>query len=276
MFHSSPFSVPVSVPAPCVINRGTIVNKQDMLRLLSSVKRVRYTYTIDHQVHSSGTATIAQVFAEPQQSTMLANQVLYLNLYSFDYLEIKPAIKPEIKPCDTHLEAPHWELETIEGETATRFDLVQGQNCLSLVPLLMPIARLDWLNADGSNPAPNPETSALADLLERSPDRLAHLSADLLVHLSPDLSIEDLHHLNQLRQISSTNQPSQPNPFNAIHSSLSQATIENVISNATPENTPKKIREIAPETAPESVNACVFSRLLAAKRDVETDNELWY
>ncbi|MGD1903762.1 MAG: hypothetical protein ACFB9N_16160 [Geitlerinemataceae cyanobacterium] len=77
--------------APCIINAGTIVSKSDMLRALSRLTHVRYTHLWDDESRSQGSATIAEVFDDPQQSTVLANRLLYLNIHSFDYLELRPA-----------------------------------------------------------------------------------------------------------------------------------------------------------------------------------------
>ncbi len=57
-----------------------------------------------------------EVFADPQQATLVANSTLYINVHSFDYLEI--------------------------GKTAyeqSHFDLVQDNRRLRLVPLSDPM-----------------------------------------------------------------------------------------------------------------------------------------
>ena len=56
------------------------------------------------------------VFADPAQSTLVANQSLYLNVYSFDYIELG-SLEDE-QPC---------------------FNLVQDSRCLRLIPLTTPL-----------------------------------------------------------------------------------------------------------------------------------------
>ncbi len=112
-----------SEPAtPCVVDRGIVVNKKDMHRLLSDLTCVEYVHIIEGQVHSCGKGCIVEVFNEPNSSTLVANRGLYLNLHSFDYLELNqsPAGK-------------------------AYFDLVQGDRQLRLIPLSSPMQ--EQLNA---------------------------------------------------------------------------------------------------------------------------------
>ncbi|AFY44311.1 hypothetical protein [Nostoc sp. PCC 7107] len=104
------------IPAPCIVDTGVIVNKLDMRRLLSDLGRVHYIYTHGDKVVSEGEGDVIEVFANPQRSTLVANSALYLNVYSFDYIELKQS-SPQ-KTC---------------------FDLMQEGMCLRLVPLTTPI-----------------------------------------------------------------------------------------------------------------------------------------
>ncbi|MDF5733080.1 MAG: hypothetical protein PUP92_35105 [Rhizonema sp. PD38] len=103
------------IPAPCIVNTGVIVNKLDMRRLLADLGRVRYIYTQEGQLQSEGEADVMEVFANPQQSTIVANHALYLNVHSFDYLELKQSPQQQ-----------------------TYFDLTQESSCLRLIPLSTP------------------------------------------------------------------------------------------------------------------------------------------
>jgi hypothetical protein len=104
------------LPAPCLVDNGIVVNKADMLRLLNDLGQVNYSDIHDQNVLSQGTGYIMDVFAEPGVSTLVANQSLYLNVYSFDYLELEKL--PNDQAC---------------------FKLVQENRCLQLVPLTTPI-----------------------------------------------------------------------------------------------------------------------------------------
>lgn len=103
------------IPAPCIINTGVVVNKLDMRRLLADLGRVRYIYTYQGQLQSEGEGDVMEVFANSQRSTLIANHALYLNISSFDYLELKQSKEKE-----------------------TYFDLVQEEVCLRLIPLSTP------------------------------------------------------------------------------------------------------------------------------------------
>ncbi|AMW31316.1 MULTISPECIES: hypothetical protein [Arthrospira] len=104
------------VSAPCIIDTGIVVNKRDMQKLLVDLGRVRYIHIQDSQVKSQGEGHILEVFADQQQATLIANHALYLNVYSFDYLELKQS-----------------------SDNETYFDLVQDGRLLRLVPLSNPL-----------------------------------------------------------------------------------------------------------------------------------------
>jgi hypothetical protein len=101
-----------SLPAPCIIDFGTIVNKDDIRRLLNDLSRVRYIHTFDRKLQSEGEGWIVEVFADPHQATLVANHKLYLNVHSFDYLKIHQS--PDQDPY---------------------FDLIQDNRQLRLIPL---------------------------------------------------------------------------------------------------------------------------------------------
>lgn len=105
-----------NVPAPCLVDHGIVVNKTDMLRLLNDLGQVAYTDIHGIDVLSQGTGYVMDVFAEPGVSTLVANQSLYLNVYSFDYIQLEKL--PEDQAC---------------------FKLFQENRCLEIVPLTSPI-----------------------------------------------------------------------------------------------------------------------------------------
>ncbi|WP_239121273.1 MULTISPECIES: hypothetical protein [Spirulina sp. CCY15215] len=104
--------VPQSLPAPCIIDSGLVVNKDDMRRLLGSLKRVYYIHSLDCQVQNQGEGYILEIFADAQQATLIANHSLYINLQSFDYLHLHQS-----------------------SEQETYFDLIQDNRQLRLMPL---------------------------------------------------------------------------------------------------------------------------------------------
>lgn len=107
----------IALPAPCLIDSGIVINKQDMRRLLASLSRVRYEHKQDKQLQSQGEGYVLEVFSDPHQATLIANGAIYLNVHSFDYLE----------------------MGTTEGDETSYFELVQEDRQLRLVPLSNPL-----------------------------------------------------------------------------------------------------------------------------------------
>ncbi|ELR96308.1 hypothetical protein [Gloeocapsa sp. PCC 73106] len=99
-------------PPPCIVESGIVVYKQDMQRLLTDIRRVRYLHLLDERVLNQGEGWIKEVFIDPHRSTLVANHHLYLNLQSFDYLKLEP---------------------TPEGDTY--FELIHENRQLRLIPL---------------------------------------------------------------------------------------------------------------------------------------------
>lgn len=98
--------------APCIVDSGTIVNKEDMKRLLKDLLRVNYSHTIDGNIQSQGEGWITEIFVHPDQSTLVANGNIYINLQSFDYLQLN-----------------------YSADEQTCFDLIQDNRRLRLIPL---------------------------------------------------------------------------------------------------------------------------------------------
>jgi len=109
-------SANMNLPAPCIVDVGIVIGKHDMQRLLSDLNRVRYCYSQDGALLAEGEGCVLEVFADPQRSTLVANQTLYINVYSFDYLELE--LLPEQQAC---------------------FKLVQENRQLQIVPLSTPL-----------------------------------------------------------------------------------------------------------------------------------------
>lgn len=101
------------LPAPCIIETGILVNKEDMRRLINDLTQVRYLHSIDGVVQNQGQGWILEVFNDPNQATIVVNNSLYINVQSFDYLQLN-----QVSPQETH------------------FDLVQDNRILKLIPLV--------------------------------------------------------------------------------------------------------------------------------------------
>ncbi len=100
------------LPAPCLVDNGIVVHKADMLRLLKGLSHVRYIHRQDDQITSTGEGRVMEAFSDANQATLVANHSLYLNVHSFDYLEM------------------------VRSGDETSFALVQDNRCLCLTPIV--------------------------------------------------------------------------------------------------------------------------------------------
>lgn len=100
------------LPAPCIVDRGILINKEDMQRILDDLGYVRYSHLLDDELQSEGEGYVVEVFADPQQATLVANHAIYINVCSFDYLKLD-----------------------LSDESEAYFDLVQDRRQLRLIPM---------------------------------------------------------------------------------------------------------------------------------------------
>ena len=101
-----------SLPAPCIVDEGIIVNQDDIRRLLADLCHVRYVHKLGGQETSEGQGYVQEIFSDNHQSTLIANQKIYINIQSFDYLRL-----------------------SVSTEGNTCFDLIQDSRQLSLIPI---------------------------------------------------------------------------------------------------------------------------------------------
>ncbi len=106
-----------SLPAPCIVDEGIVINQDDIRRLLADLSHVHYVHTMDGQISSEGKGFIQEIFSDFNQSTLIANRKIYINLQSFDYLHLSRST-----------------------EEQTCFDLVQDNRQLRLIPISRTIA----------------------------------------------------------------------------------------------------------------------------------------
>lgn len=101
-----------SFPAPCIVDEGILINRDDIERLLTGLCYVKYIHSIEGQVTNEGQGLVQEIFSDLHQSTIIANQKLYINIQSFDYLHLSKSTNDEA--C---------------------FDLVQDNRQLRLIPI---------------------------------------------------------------------------------------------------------------------------------------------
>lgn len=74
---------------PCLVEYGTVYSKRDMIRILRDLDRVEYFDLIDNAVVAQGEGYVIEVYANNQDSTLIFNNRLHINVNGFDFLEIK-------------------------------------------------------------------------------------------------------------------------------------------------------------------------------------------
>ena len=84
-----------SLPAPCIVDEGIIVNPDDIKRLLGDLCHVQYIHKIGDRETSRGEGYIQEIFNDPNQSTLIANRKIYINIQSFDYLRLSKSTEDE-------------------------------------------------------------------------------------------------------------------------------------------------------------------------------------
>ncbi len=104
-------------PAPCIVDAGLLVDKRDMQRLLGDLSRVRYVFFQDGEMASHGEGCVVEVFNEASSATMVSNGSIYLNVASFDSVQLGRSV-----PSGTEA-----------GQCF--FDLMQDDRCLRLIPM---------------------------------------------------------------------------------------------------------------------------------------------
>ncbi|MGF1536649.1 MAG: hypothetical protein ACFB4J_09245 [Elainellaceae cyanobacterium] len=104
-----------NLPAPCLVDVGTLVNKQDMHRVLSNLGAVHYAFFEEEACLGQDDGYVIEVFSDPHQATLVVNHTLYLNVCSFDYIDLGRVGKESY------------------------FDLVQENRRLRLTPLTSPL-----------------------------------------------------------------------------------------------------------------------------------------
>ncbi|MDI6900080.1 MAG: hypothetical protein QMC79_00065 [Anaerosomatales bacterium] len=77
--------------APLFIGTGTITGVRDMVRAMETIEAFTYTYTVDGERIAEGSATLVKILADPESSTLLVNECLFVNIASFDYLTFETA-----------------------------------------------------------------------------------------------------------------------------------------------------------------------------------------
>ncbi len=124
-----------SLPAPCIVDEGILVNQDDIKRSLADLYSVYYIHTIGDRVSNEGQGLIQEIFSDRHQSTLIANQNIYINIQSFDYLQLSKSTNnqacydliqdnrqlrliPTVSPSQTQVVSRNIDVKTIEAMVA--------------------------------------------------------------------------------------------------------------------------------------------------------------
>jgi hypothetical protein len=140
MSQNHPSRLP-HIPAPCLIDTGTIVDKRDMQRLLADLTRVRYAHIQDGIIISEGEGCILEVFADAHSATLVANHALYINVCSFDCLELTRT--PEQNACFS-LVQEGWQLRLLPQSNPLLTRPTRPLNTAALEAVVADVLSASW------------------------------------------------------------------------------------------------------------------------------------
>lgn len=86
----------------CLVEYGTIYSKRDMIRILRDLDRIEYFDLIDNAVVAKGEGYVIEVYANSQDSTLIFNNKLHINVNGFDFLRIKSDPNKEVELFSGH------------------------------------------------------------------------------------------------------------------------------------------------------------------------------
>ena len=73
----------------CLVDYGIVYSKRDMIRVLRDLDRVEYVDLIDNLAVAQGEGYVIEVYANANDSTIIFNNRLHINVNGFDFLKIK-------------------------------------------------------------------------------------------------------------------------------------------------------------------------------------------
>jgi hypothetical protein len=117
-------SAPQPVSSPCIVDRGILVSKRDVYRVLADLGYVRYADLLDGRVIREGEGYVMEVYEDPQAATIVVNRTLYLNICSFDYLKFDVVEDEKAEPA----------------RFRSVLELVQEHRVLRLIPMSDPLS----------------------------------------------------------------------------------------------------------------------------------------
>ena len=86
----------------CLVDYGIVYSKRDMIRVLRDLDRVEYVDLIDNLAVAQGEGYVIEVYANANDSTIIFNNRLHINVNGFDCLKIVSDPKKEVELFSGH------------------------------------------------------------------------------------------------------------------------------------------------------------------------------
>jgi hypothetical protein len=87
---------------PCIVGTGVITSKQDMMRVLRGFDHVKFTDIIDDKVQVEDEAFVVEVFLDDEESTIIFNRRIHLNVENFEYLRMLQNLPGVVELIEGH------------------------------------------------------------------------------------------------------------------------------------------------------------------------------
>lgn len=133
---------------PCLIDRGVIFNKRDIIRLLQGLDHIEYTECLNGKPLLKREGFVVEIFEDPVESSLFFNRRIHINVNSFEYLKInynfpQEAPEAEVDPQGQLVSVSEAKEEApIAKETANNYLIemfMPGGRSISVRPLNDPI-----------------------------------------------------------------------------------------------------------------------------------------
>jgi len=73
---------------PCMVDRGVIFEKPDMVRLLQGLDHVEYTEYLKGKPLITREGYVIEIFEDEREATLFFNRRIHINVNSFEYIKV--------------------------------------------------------------------------------------------------------------------------------------------------------------------------------------------
>ncbi len=87
---------------PCIVGKGVVMSKRDMMRVLKGFDHVLFTDTIDGELQIEDEAYVVEVFRNDIESTIVFNRRMHINVENFEYLRIIQSLPGIVELIEGH------------------------------------------------------------------------------------------------------------------------------------------------------------------------------